>query len=281
MNYNNLIISSKINDRVLVSFAENNREVNGIIIGDPFCLARARINLFDIPRLAREAKKANLLVSYRTPVYLTSRNMDNIVSLVESLVRDSLVDEVRIQDIGFLHRLGKISDSRIKLTWSIYGYQREFPGMDIPINQTQINFLKSRGIDSFEVTSAVAYSIYKNAYPLDFNMQIYHYKYDPVSFSRRCYTEEYLGHCSREFEDFNTEFPCDEEYYLQDEEKKGMKYIVEGHRILEFPDPDEFSELIDSDMEIDSLVIEGNDIGEINEMMEMVMDYGGRKTEGG
>ncbi|MCD4782894.1 MAG: hypothetical protein K8T10_03575 [Candidatus Eremiobacteraeota bacterium] len=274
MKYNNLVISTRINDRVLVSFAANRREVNGIIIGDPFCLARARIKLFDIPRLAGEAKRANLLVSYRTPVYLTSRNLDNTVSLIESMVRDSVVDEVRIQDIGLLHRLQKISRSKIKLTWSIYGSQREFPGMDIPINQAQVDFLKSKGIQSFEVTSAVAYSILTNKYPLDFNMQVYHYKYDPVSFSRRCYTEEYAGHCRREFDDADTNLPCDEVYYLQDEEKKGMKYVMEGHRILEFPDPEEFRELIDSNMEIDTLVLEGNEIGEINDMIGMLTDNG-------
>lgn len=291
----------------MISYAAGKKEVDGIVIGDPFCLKRAGIGVFDIPRLAREAKKRNLFVSYQTPVYLTERNFDTTLSLIETLVRESLVNEIRIQDLGLLNSMEKIISSGINLTWSIYGYQREFPGMDIPLNQGQIDFLHSKGIDSFEVTSAVAFSIMENSLPLDFRgskpnipspvilseakdlspavssppkprpitgkMQVCHYRFDPATFSRKCYTEIYGGKCCCNENRETDPFPCDEPLYLEEDTEAGgrhnrMKYVVEGFRVLEFPDPEEFDALCHSKMNIETLILEGNNIGEIEELLQ-------------
>ena len=307
MHFRRLLINTKINDNVMISYAAGKKEVDGIVIGDPFCLKRAGIGVFDIPRLAREAKKRNLFVSYQTPVYLTERNFDTTLSLIEILVRESLVNEIRIQDLGLLNSMEKIISSGINLTWSIYGYQREFPGMDIPLNQGQIDFLHSKGIDSFEVTSAVAFSIMENSLPLDFRgskshvpspvilseakdlspsvssppkprpitgkMQVRHYRFDPATFSRNCYTETYGGKCCCNENRETDPFPCDEPLYLEEDTEAGgrhnrMKYVVEGFRVLEFPDPEEFDALCHSKMNIETLILEGNNIGEIEELLQ-------------
>ncbi len=320
MHFRRLLINTKINDNVMISYAAGKKEIDGIVIGDPFCLKRAGIGVFDIPRLAREAKKRNLFISYQTPVYLTERNFDTILSLIETLVRESLVNEIRIQDLGLLNSMEKIISSGINLTWSIYGYQREFPGMDIPLNQGQIDFLHSKGIDSFEVTSAVAFSIMENSLPLDFRgskphvpspvilgeakdlspsstshfslptshpptptspishlnsrrMQIHHYRFDPATFSRNCYTEIYGGKCCCNENRETEPFPCDEPLYLEEDTEAGgrhnrMKYVVEGYRVLEFPDPEEFDALCHSKMNIETLILEGNNIGEIEELLQ-------------
>ena len=289
MYFKRLLINTRINDIIMITYAANRKQVDGIVIGDPFCLKRAGISIFDIPGLCRNAKKQGLYVSYQSPVYLTPRNMDTTYSLIETLVKESLVNEIRIQDLGLLHRLEKITSSGINITWSIYGYQREFPGMDIPINQSQVDFLRSKGIDSFEVTSAVAFSIFEDRLPLNFSgnkpgkrlpdttkMQIQHYKFDPVTFSRKCYTEAYTGKCCV-YKDEGSEFlACDELFYLEEDAEGGshlppMKYIVEGHRVLEFPDPAEFKALVDSKINVENLILSGNDIEEIEELI--------RKTE--
>jgi len=300
LKYKRLLINTKINDSLMINYASWKKGVDGVIIGDPFCLKRAGIGAFDIPRFARFARSKGLYVSYQSPVYLTSRNFDITVSLIENLVRDGLVDEIRVQEIGLLQSLGKIVSSGINITWSIYGYQREFPGMDIPLNQGQIDFLTSRGINSFEVTSAVAYSILKHRYPIKFKMQIHHYRFDPVTFSRNCYTGKFTGKCCCEQtvrpamellreEDLNIvetldkkektlmknlrdseKLPCDELYYLQEEEGGRIKYVIEGHHILEFPEPDEFRELTESGMNFESLILSGNNIEEINTIIDVI-----------
>lgn len=309
MHFRRLLINSKINDNVLISYAAGKKEVDGIILGDPFCLKRAGIKIFDIPRLARAAKRRKLFVSYQTPVYLTERNFDTTLSLMETLVKESMIDEIRIQDAGLLHKIKKIVSSGINFTWSIYGYQREFPGMDIPLNQGQIDFLRSKGINSFEVTSAVAFSIMENRLPLNFSgskphtvsplpkdlsqtssdisslashlpvpnsgqMQIRHYRFDPATFSRKCYTELYGGKCCCNEDRESDPFPCDSLLYLKEDiEAAGrhspMKYVVEGYRVLEFPDPEEYEALIRSKMNIETLILEGNNIGEIEDLLSI------------
>jgi hypothetical protein len=127
--------------------------------------------------------------------------------------------------------------------------------MDIPLNQGQIDFLKENGVKSFEVTTAVAFSIMENRYPLDFSMQICHYRFDPSSFSRKCYTESYTGECCNLRTDKNR-YPCDTLYYLEDENGMSDKYVVEGYRILEFPEPEEFEELMESGMKAEALIME-------------------------
>ncbi|MCE1246053.1 MAG: hypothetical protein LWY06_05370 [Firmicutes bacterium] len=228
---------------------------DGVVIGDPFCQERTGISLFDIPDTIADLKKAGLFVSYQTPVYLTGENFDIHFDLLRRLIQKELIDEIRIQDIGFLNKTCQILNDNINICWTIYGWQREFPGMDIPLNQGQISFLEKQGVISFEVTTAMAFSIMDNDYPLDFNMQIRHYRFDPSSFSRKCYTESYTEQCCRLRHEKN-EYPCDKIYFLADETGMAGKYAVESHRIMELPEPGEFEELMESDLEAEALIIE-------------------------
>lgn len=268
MLYKRLLINTKINDPVMLAYAAGKKLIDGVVLGDPFCLSRARIGLFDIPRLARQAKEKGLFVSYQTPVYLTSRNFDTILSLVENLVREGIADEIRIQDMGLLERIRTISASGVNIVWSIYGYQREFPGMDIPLNQGWIDFLKSHGVNSFEIISPVGFSIVDENYPLRFNIHVHHGKLDPITFSRHCYTETYTGQCCRDIAETGGRPPCDEPYFLQDEEGKTAHYVVDGYRLSEPVDPEEFRILMESDLEVEAFILEGNNIEEIESILE-------------
>jgi hypothetical protein len=160
------------------------------------------------------------------------------MSLVSYVLRHGLADDLRIQDVGLLSRLGRKKPGGVSLTWSIYGYQREFPGMDVPFGQDQLDFLTGLGVDSFEITSAVAFSIRQNRYPIHFPMQVYLSRYEPVSFSRVSYT---AGLPAGERSPANA--PA---FRLVDEDGMGIEYAVDGHRILEETDPGETRQLLQS-----------------------------------
>lgn len=263
-----LVISAKTIDTLLISYASVHKSIDGVIIGDPFCLSRARIQMFDIPRLMSEAKKRGLYTVLQTPVYLTSRNYNLWMSLAKSLVSDKIVDEIRIQDLGYLKGIYPLKFSGIILTWSIWGYPREFPGMDIPINQGQIDFLKKQGIDNFELITPVVFTILEKRYALNLDMQIRHQKGDPISFSRRCYTKHFTGKCCYDMTDNTGKLPCDEEYYLQNQDKTIPPYKVDGHKLLEKIDPTEILFIKKSNISADALVLYGKDIEEINSLIE-------------
>ncbi len=275
MKCDRLIISGPRLEEALVDFAWNHPMVDGLVIGEPLCPYRSRLNEFQIIPHFQLARRRGLYLSYQTPVYTTGENFHNIVALADHLAHQDLLDDVRVQDIGVLHWLRNKLPDNVTLTWSIYGYQREFPEMDIPINQAQIDFLTRTGVDFFDITTAVAYSIYKNRYPLKFNKQLHHYRFDPISFSRECLNSRLSGNKyppdspKKEIKDL----PCESPLYLQDEDSRGLRYIIEGHRIMEEPDPGEYLALMKSDQEYSSLLIEGRNLKMINESLRQLRDF--------
>ena len=275
MKYGKLIIRGPILDDSLVDFAGNHPLIDGIVIGEPLCQYRSNLNEFQIIPFFERARRRGLYVSYQTPVYTTGTNFHNIVALTDHLAQNQLVDDVRLQDLGLLHKFTEKLPDRVSLTWSIYGYQREFPGMDIPINQAQIDFLKKMGVSSFEITTAVAFSIYQKRYPLQFDAQLYHYKYDPISFSRTCVHSRLSGlkcNWTGEAPGLKSAPPCDRPLYLQDENKQGLRYIIEGHRIMEEQNPREYIALLNSNREYSALVIEGRNLHMVNESLRQLIE---------
>lgn len=264
MRYNRLLIEGPRIDNSFIDLANKDHRINGVVVGEPFCTFRSDFNEGHLIEIMKRARKAGLYVSYQTPVYVTEGNFAAEAALAEHLAKAALIDDVQVQEVGMLNRLSASMPEAVTITWSIYGYQREFPGMDIPMNQELIDFLVCRGVNLFEITAAVAFSIMKNKLPLEFRKRVYYHKYDPISFSRWCYVETLL---KRDCREEGKSKLCDNRYFMVDEEKEGLEYIIEGHRIMENPDPNEFRELMKSDLEIDTLIVAGNSVDEIREQM--------------
>lgn len=252
MNYKRKLLFNHNAGRRHINAAAADPDVDGVVLGDPFSRLECVEETERTVGLAVYAKEKNLWVCWHTPVYATESNFENVVKTARRL--KGIVDEVRVQNLGVLSALKPIMPG-VLFTWSIYGWQREFPGMDVPLNQGQVDFLKSRGVCSFEITVAVAFSIYEHRYPLNLNAQLYHGEYDPVSFSR-------LPYCISLVDETTGETPasrgidCSRTYYLNREDGGGLKYVIKGHRMMEIPDPSESEELERSGWNFDALVVE-------------------------
>ncbi len=240
----------------LISLCKSFPQVNGIVLGDPFC---ENVEVDKIILACEKAKEEELFVAYQTPVYVTSRNLTYLSSLIRYMSNKGLINEVFIQEVGMLEEVSGIS--KVSIVWSIYGWQREFPDMDIPINQRILNFLISHGVDYFEITTAVAYSIYKHHYPLKFKKYLYHHRLDPISFSRINYAKSFG------LNDENL-------WYLKDEDGRGLEYGVWKHRIFEFPDEKEFITLINSNEKFKGIILEDFSLKQLEKTLEKLLPLG-------
>lgn len=237
----------------LISLCKSFPWVNGVVLGDPFC---ENVEVDKIISACEKAKEEGLFVAYQTPVYVTSRNFTHLSSLIKYMSNKGLINEIFLQEVGMLTEISCLE--KISVVWSIYGWQREFPDMDIPINQKILDFLTLHGVNFFEITTAVAYSIYKHGYPLKFEKYLYHHRLDPISFSRINYVKSFG------LNDKNL-------WYLKDEDGRGLEYGVRKHRIFEFPDEKEYITLLNSNERFKGIILEDFSLKQLEKTLKKLL----------
>jgi len=162
----------------------------------------------------------------------------------------------------------QLSAGKFSITWSAFGWQKEFPDMDFPLNQGQVDFLVEGGVDSFEITPGAAWALITRESSLDFKKQIHHYpSRELVSFSRTCYNELFTG-CWCESGEGRETLPCGSPLYVQDQEEQGPRYLVEGHQIWKHDSGREFEKLLNHDGAALALVLETGDREQLSRELE-------------
>lgn len=198
-------------------------QVSGICLGDPFCQKRMFANgIFDLPDLARHAKRRGLRVAYQTPVYNTSRTIDDTLALARSLARRDLLDVCLVHDIGVLGTLRNLPV--IEVWWDRYSFNR-----DVDISVSLLEFLREQGVAGVELVRGRDVSTVTKT-----GMKPLLHIYGPAvtAFGRTCFTEYLLNE------------PCEQKIlcrssqpYIASADKVPLEYIADGYTLVEKTSP--------------------------------------------
>lgn len=120
-------------------------EIDGIIIGAPFCSHKMfRYGESDMLDYAHTICLANKEVIYQTPVYITSRNFNSVTSLIAYFHDKCQVKKYLVQDVGLVCWIRE-RYTDVDLIWSHWGRNR-----NSLMNHDFINFLICLGIAGIE-----------------------------------------------------------------------------------------------------------------------------------
>lgn len=120
-------------------------EVRGIIVGDLFCQKRMFENgIVDLILLIKKIMLTDKELAYQAPLYVTSRNLDEVVSILRLISGHSRNTYAIVQDFGTAEVIRR-DFPRIKLIWGQMGRVREHRFSD-----DFLNFLKLKNFYGME-----------------------------------------------------------------------------------------------------------------------------------
>ncbi len=123
----------------------NDVEVKGIILGDFFCYERMFENgVADLILMIKRVLESNKVLVYQAPLFVTSRNMNEVRSVLGMMSRAAKESFVIVQDFGTSEMVKK-DFGNLKLVWGELGRVREFRYSD-----KFFEFIKDRGFYGFE-----------------------------------------------------------------------------------------------------------------------------------
>ncbi len=189
---------------MIVGFAEytdeiidgiiNHELINAVVMGDPFCNKKmyeyGRNTMLEMIRALLDQHKD---VIYQTPRYITERNFDEEMQLVEYLVHKLGVRRILVQDIGVVDYVhSKMPEA--ELIWSMWGRSR----MNM-INAGFVSTLRNLGVQyiendimqrnaAFESLGVIPYYVARGVHYTTLNRECYS-KYLEGNFSCECYHE--------------------------------------------------------------------------------------------
>ena len=162
-------------------------DVGGIILGDLLCQKRMfKSGVADLILMADRVLQSPKTMFYQAPLYVTSRNMDEVASILNLMKGYQKESFVIVQDFGTA-RLAQ-TDGNVRPIWGITGRSRERRFSD-----DFVKFLKDSGFAGME-TGSLSFAktlLQANLTPF-FNRAVPTYD----TLGRICYTEYQLGHCS-------------------------------------------------------------------------------------
>lgn len=207
-------------------------DIDGVIIGDPFCSHKMfRYGESDMLDYIHTLCLSDKEVIYQTPVYITSRNYNNVTRLIAYFYDKCQIKKYLVQDVGLACWIRE-RYTDVDLIWSHWGRNR-----NSLMNHDFIEFLICLGITGIETdiperiqkiskAGLSVYAVYGNT------------SYNTLS--RECYNSYMLnrfdGTCQRECLNGKVSL-C----------SKNISMTIDGHllgRKIHYPNNDEFSKVM-------------------------------------
>lgn len=162
-------------------------EVKGIVLGDLFCQKRMfRNGIADLVLLTDQVLSSGKTVIYQAPLYVTSRNADEVASVLNLMDGYGKESYVIVQDFGTAE-MAACDCSNIRLIWGQLGRVRERRYSD-----DFLLFLKEKGFTGME-TGDPDFAERLRSFGLVpfFNTAVLQYQ----TLGRICYVEYQTGRC--------------------------------------------------------------------------------------
>lgn len=122
----------------------NSPEIDGVVLGDFVCQKRMfKYAGYELLELASALQSAGKKIIIQTPMYLTDKVFDTVMTQLDYLLSKVQIEGIIVQDIGAADYL-KSNYKDIPLIWSVMGYART-PVLNI----STIDWYKKVGIDVF------------------------------------------------------------------------------------------------------------------------------------
>lgn len=191
-------------------------EVQGIILGDPFCQRRTfQSDKTDMFSLAEQACEYGLKVVFQTPVYLPPRNYQESIDNIRALTQKNLIHMVLAQNLGLLEAVAGV---QVPICWSLWGDTR-----NKTLNKEFVDLLKEMGVSYIEtdVASRIA-ALQQHGIRVAYRLQS-----SPVAtFGRSCYHTKTAGMVCA-----NDHRPCLEQPVYLTEKDSQDRLLVDGHTL--------------------------------------------------
>lgn len=125
------------------------QDINGIILGDMFCTKRMFSGgIAGEIRCIQLAAEYGMEIVYQSPLYVTSRNCDEVESILEMLVSVKTEVFVIVQDMGLVSLIHE-RFPRFRIVWGQMGRAREFM-----LNSGFLQLLAAEGVYGVEISDA-------------------------------------------------------------------------------------------------------------------------------
>lgn len=167
-----------------------NPEIKGLVIGDLFCENRMfRNGRMDMLEAVDSIAATGKAIVFQCPVYVTSRNMENVRFLLQYIRKRDLKTYVIVHDLGMVNLISRdFNDFNM-----IWGRMARF--RDYVLNRDFLHLLKSVGICGIEICGIQYRSLAEECALVPY--VVYGWK-DYATIGRQCY-HQYQGlGCCRE-----------------------------------------------------------------------------------
>lgn len=167
--------------------------MDGVVLGDLYCNKRMfEFSDHELIDFARLVCGLDMHCIYQTPRYLTERNFENVMQLVQYLYKEGLIEKVIVQDVGAVSYIRRICPD-LPIIWGYMGISRN--GAE---NLLSYSFLKNTGITEIETDRVT-----RIPYLMELGLKVMLMK-EQVSYktvNRECYymheKDIYDGNCNR------------------------------------------------------------------------------------
>lgn len=141
----------------MLEFVKQHEDIKGIVLGDYICNRRMFTGGYaGLIKSVEQYKDINKDIIIQTPIYATSRNVEEILDGIMFLNTEYNVKKYLIQDIGILVTLSELIPTA-ELIWSPMGKNR-----GNIFNMDSVLFLQEQGLTGMEVNSKSRLIILKN-----------------------------------------------------------------------------------------------------------------------
>ncbi len=165
----------------MLEFVEKNEDIKGVVLGDYTCNRRMFSGGYaELIKSVDRYKCINKEIIIQTPMYATSRNIDEMMDGIVYLDAEYHVKKYLVQDVGVLTTISEIIPDA-ELIWSQMGRAR-----GNIFNMYSVQFLQERGLTGMEVGSKTRLKLLK-----EHGMKAYASYGNIVykSVSRNCYNQ--------------------------------------------------------------------------------------------
>jgi hypothetical protein len=183
-------VSCESYDRERVDrFCEDN-DVQGIVLGDLFCQKRMfRRAMADLVLLMNCVLSSEKTAVYQAPLYVTSRNWDEVVAILDLMDSFAKISYVIVQDFGTAEFISK-NYKNLRLIWGQLGRVRE-----LRFSEDFLGFLRGNGFFGMETSDPdLAQRLRRHGLIPFVDSTVLRYQ----TLGRICYVKYQLGVCDKE-----------------------------------------------------------------------------------
>lgn len=164
-------------------------EVRGVVLGDLFCTKRMFSGgIAEEIACISHVMKSGKTVIYQTPLYVTNRNMDEVMSVASMILEESQSHMIITEDIGVAVAVRE-KYPQARLIWGRMGRNREYR-----YNDDFLEMLKDSGFGGFETADSTLAGRVQEAGMKPFLLygNLYY-----ATMGRECYMKYQTGSCDR------------------------------------------------------------------------------------